>query len=738
MGLPIITAVVGLGVALATVGLVGHVVAIPSSGPTLATMIGLGVGIDYALFLITRHQDQLRDGIPVRESIANAVATSGSAIVFAGCTVVIALLSLGVAGIPLVSALGLASAIAVVCAVLVAISLLPAFLGLLGPRINRLALPAFLRPKPTGRPGHVGALGRRGPPAPAADRRRVAGGAGAADHPGVLAPARPGGHRRDVAGHDRAPGLRPDHRRLRGRLQRSAAGGLVPRPGGQRRARVHQEVRQGAVAADRPGEQAEGAARSSRSSSRSSSSSSRSSRQSLERAGGRSCRASRPPRAAGRPAPGPAERPGAAGGAAPAGAAGARGAGARAGASGGGAAAAGRGAGRPDPPARPRAGRARGPGADPAARDRARQGPTAAPGAAARALAEVRAREAAVRQQLAPLQRQARGPGRAGRRAQEPDRPAAQPGRRAAAQAAELERQKAALEQQGAALQAEAGRAAGAGRRACRSRPTSCRPRATPSSSRPTSSRPSRSRPSRSRSRPRSSSSSSPTWSPQAGGDPRGTDPRVVNLQAGLAGHRGRGRPDPAADQRPRATSSCSPRSRRPHRSAVRPPTWSTWSATTVLPATNAGRRHRLVRRRLHRVVRRPRHPDHRPAAAGDRDRDPARLPAADGGVPLAAHPVPGRDHQPALGRGGVRRAHRRLPVGLGHLAARHRHPRLLGPDRELRAADDVRRAVRAVDGLRGVPGQPRPACTTTPARRPGRRWPRRWARAPGSPRPPR
>jgi uncharacterized membrane protein YdfJ with MMPL/SSD domain len=147
MGLPIITAVVGLGVALATVGLVGHLAAIPSSGPTLATMIGLGVGIDYALFLITRHQDQLRDGMPVAESIANAVATSGSAIVFAGSTVVIALLSLGVAGIPLVTALGFASAIAVVAAVLVAISLLPAFLGLLGHRIAWLSLPAFMRPR---------------------------------------------------------------------------------------------------------------------------------------------------------------------------------------------------------------------------------------------------------------------------------------------------------------------------------------------------------------------------------------------------------------------------------------------------------------------------------------------------------------------------------------------------------------------------------------------------------------
>ena len=148
MGLPIITAVAGLGIALALIGLVGHAVAIPSSGPTLATMIGLGVGIDYALFLITRHQEQLRAGMAMRDSIANAVATSGSAIVFAGTTVVIALLSLGVAGIPLVSALGLASAIGVVAAVFGSITLLPALLGLLKHRIAWASLPAFLSPTP--------------------------------------------------------------------------------------------------------------------------------------------------------------------------------------------------------------------------------------------------------------------------------------------------------------------------------------------------------------------------------------------------------------------------------------------------------------------------------------------------------------------------------------------------------------------------------------------------------------
>ncbi len=153
MGMPIITAIFGLGIGLALIGLAGHVVNMPTTGATLATMIGLGVGIDYALFLITRHQDQLRDGMEMKESIARAVATAGSAIVFAGCTVVIALLSLRVAGIPLVGALGFASAIAVVTAVCAAVSLLPALLGLLGHRIHALALPGFMHPHKKEGPG---------------------------------------------------------------------------------------------------------------------------------------------------------------------------------------------------------------------------------------------------------------------------------------------------------------------------------------------------------------------------------------------------------------------------------------------------------------------------------------------------------------------------------------------------------------------------------------------------------
>ncbi len=148
MGMPIITAVVGLVVGLSAIGLMGHLVGVPDIAPTLATMIGLGVGIDYSLFLVNRHRRQIAAGMEMRESIATTVATSGGAVVFAGGTVVIALLALAVAGIPLVTSLGYASAVAVLTAVLAAITLLPAILALAGRRIDSLRLPAFLRPKP--------------------------------------------------------------------------------------------------------------------------------------------------------------------------------------------------------------------------------------------------------------------------------------------------------------------------------------------------------------------------------------------------------------------------------------------------------------------------------------------------------------------------------------------------------------------------------------------------------------
>ena len=138
MAMPILSAVLGLACALSIIRLLENVIEVPSTASTLATMIGLGVGIDYALFIVTRHKLQLRDGMEVMESVARATATAGGAVVFAGFTVIIALCSLFVAGIPLVTALGLTAAVAVVVAVLAAATLLPAMLGALGPHINSL------------------------------------------------------------------------------------------------------------------------------------------------------------------------------------------------------------------------------------------------------------------------------------------------------------------------------------------------------------------------------------------------------------------------------------------------------------------------------------------------------------------------------------------------------------------------------------------------------------------------
>jgi putative drug exporter of the RND superfamily len=138
MMLPIVSALIGLACALSIIRLLEHVLDVPGVASTLATMIGLGVGIDYALFIVTRHKLQLGEGMELRESIARATATAGGAVVFAGFTVVIALCSLAFAGIPLVSTLGFTAAVAVVIAVIAAATLLPAMLGALGPRIDSL------------------------------------------------------------------------------------------------------------------------------------------------------------------------------------------------------------------------------------------------------------------------------------------------------------------------------------------------------------------------------------------------------------------------------------------------------------------------------------------------------------------------------------------------------------------------------------------------------------------------
>jgi RND superfamily putative drug exporter len=140
MGLPIGLALFGLALGISSLSLVTYLIDIPSWAPVIGSMVGLGVGIDYALFLVTRHREHLARGLTVEESAGQAVATAGQAVVFAGGTVVIAILGLAVAGVPFMTAGGIAVAIIVLIMVVASITLLPAFLGLAGHWINRLAV----------------------------------------------------------------------------------------------------------------------------------------------------------------------------------------------------------------------------------------------------------------------------------------------------------------------------------------------------------------------------------------------------------------------------------------------------------------------------------------------------------------------------------------------------------------------------------------------------------------------
>jgi putative drug exporter of the RND superfamily len=146
MVLPIAVAIFGLVCGLSLISLLGHAVDVPDVAPTIATMIGLGVGIDYSLFIVTRARSARHDGMSVHDAIGHAAATSGSAVAFAGGTVVIALLALAVSGVSLITVLGQAAAIVVVVAVLASMTLLPALLALCGDGIERLRIGRDKRP----------------------------------------------------------------------------------------------------------------------------------------------------------------------------------------------------------------------------------------------------------------------------------------------------------------------------------------------------------------------------------------------------------------------------------------------------------------------------------------------------------------------------------------------------------------------------------------------------------------
>jgi putative drug exporter of the RND superfamily len=133
--LPLFTAVLALGCGLSLTGLIAHVIKIATFSPLLATLIGLGVGIDYALFVVTRHRNAIKAGRDPEAACARALNTSGRAVLFAGATVIVALLGLFVLGIGFLNGVAVASAVVVLTVMTAAITLIPALLGIIGMRV---------------------------------------------------------------------------------------------------------------------------------------------------------------------------------------------------------------------------------------------------------------------------------------------------------------------------------------------------------------------------------------------------------------------------------------------------------------------------------------------------------------------------------------------------------------------------------------------------------------------------
>jgi len=145
MGLPILTALLAIAIAFGVLDFISHGVTVPTFGSELAAMIGIGVGIDYALFIVTRYRQALHDGKEPADAIVTALSTSGRAVLFAGCTVVISLVGMFLLGVAFVVGMALGAIAAVLLVMAGALTLLPALLGFSGHAIDRLHLPHLLK-----------------------------------------------------------------------------------------------------------------------------------------------------------------------------------------------------------------------------------------------------------------------------------------------------------------------------------------------------------------------------------------------------------------------------------------------------------------------------------------------------------------------------------------------------------------------------------------------------------------
>ena len=159
MGLPVLTAVLGIGAGLSLIALLGHIFPAPAFSPIVASMIGLGVGVDYALFIVTRFREGLRGGRPPEDAAVLAMRTAGRSVLVAGTTVIIGMLGLLVLRESLMNGVAIAAAATVAMVLLGSLTLLPALLGFTGSRLAKpsgLRLPRWLEPAPATLPFRPG------------------------------------------------------------------------------------------------------------------------------------------------------------------------------------------------------------------------------------------------------------------------------------------------------------------------------------------------------------------------------------------------------------------------------------------------------------------------------------------------------------------------------------------------------------------------------------------------------
>ncbi|WP_328843241.1 MMPL family transporter [Streptomyces sp. NBC_00258] len=147
MSLPIVVALVAILIGFSAIGVLSGLIAVPEIATIVAMMLGLGIGIDYALFVLTRHRQNLAGGMSVPEAVGRANSTAGLSVLFAGVTVIVAITGLQLSGLRMLTVIGWASAMMVTVTLFAALTLLPAMLGLAGRRVNSLRIP-FVKPKP--------------------------------------------------------------------------------------------------------------------------------------------------------------------------------------------------------------------------------------------------------------------------------------------------------------------------------------------------------------------------------------------------------------------------------------------------------------------------------------------------------------------------------------------------------------------------------------------------------------